>query len=787
MLLVNFLSQNFLKQSLGGTADLVAKNNIDLIDRIIYRRLERWESYIGSNNSLYEFLRKSNKEFGKINNLEELFKEKDSEWVKDNTEKNPAISKVLNNELSYELQGKTKFYNEKYSFDVFPEVFVTNKYGAILASTGITSDYYQADEEWWQQAKENEFYISDVSYDDSSKTNSVEICIKIEDENKDFLGVLKAVFNIKDIEDAIEIAKQNSINELGNESIQLSLFKSKGELIYSTAKEEDVEIDLNKEEHEIYTQVAQKTGIEKLYSQHESTGYLDFKGKGWVLLVTQNTSEIFSPLSSLNTIILITIFISAIIVFIISNVFAKAISKPIEELNKGVEIISKGDLNYKVGMDTKDEMGELSRQFDVMTQSIKEARADVNKKVEQQTEKINEQKEKLEKQQDSLINVLDEVQSAKTKAEELAGDLKKFQLAVDNASDQIVITDKEGIGIYANNALEKITGFKKEEVIGKKVGTKELWGGLMDKEYYEKMWKTIKTGKKILVDEVKNKRKSGEYYEAQVNISPILDPKTGEVLFFVGIERDITKAKEVDRMKTEFISLASHQLKTPLSAMKWFGEMLLNGDAGKLNKEQEEYTKNIYESNERMISLVNALLNISRIESGRIIIEPEETSLNELIEKEVLTSLKKKADEKKINLVISINKNLNKVMVDKKMIAEVYSNLISNAIKYTKEGGEINIFVSTKGDEIVNQISDNGYGIPKEEQDKVFSKFFRATNTSKLETDGSGLGLYLIKAIVESSGGKIWFESEENKGTTFWFTLPKEGMRAKKGDVHLNN
>lgn len=400
-------------------------------------------------------------------------------------------------------------------------------------------------------------------------------------------------------------------------------------------------------------------------------------------------------------------------------------------------------------------------------------------------EDIIKQNEELEKTKRVMLNVLEDVQEERSRAESLASELEKFKIALDGTSDHVVITDSNGIALYANAGLERITGFSPEEVLGKKVGTKELWGGKMSPEFYEDLWRTIKVEKKPFVGEITNKRKDGTPYQALSSISPIMN-KHGVLEFFIGIERDITKEKEIDSAKTEFVSLASHQLRTPLSAINWYTEMLLSEDAGAITDMQREYLGEVSRGSRRMVELVNALLNVSRIELGTFAVQPEPTDVVELA-RDVINELKSKILEKKLRIEEVYAENLPKMMVDPKLTRIVFQNLLTNAVKYTPEEGKISISIAMSADETMFTIavSDTGYGIPKEDQSRIFTKLFRASNIREKETDGTGLGLYIIKSIIEHSGGTVTFESEEGKGTTFTLTLPVSGMRPQEGNKQI--
>ena len=256
----------------------------------------------------------------------------------------------------------------------------------------------------------------------------------------------------------------------------------------------------------------------------------------------------------------------------------------------------------------------------------------------------------------------------------------------------------------------------------------------------------------------------------KISIARVFDDKKN-YLGLMKIFYNLTREKAIDKMKSEFISIAAHQLRTPLSAIKWVIKMILEGDAGKLNTEQQELLNKGYLSNERVIRLVNDLLNVSRIEEGRLTFNFGKADFKEVLDMAVsnVNSLIIKNHQE---LTVKIPPKLPKIYLDKERIIMVLQNLLDNAIKYTPEYGKIKVIIEVDKQYLHVKINDQGVGIPAEDQPKLFSKFFRAVNVVKLETEGSGLGLFMIKSIIEKHKGNVSLKSEEGKGTEVSFTLP---------------
>lgn len=252
-----------------------------------------------------------------------------------------------------------------------------------------------------------------------------------------------------------------------------------------------------------------------------------------------------------------------------------------------------------------------------------------------------------------------------------------------------------------------------------------------------------------------------------------------------GAERRIRKEQaELEQAKNEFLALASHQLRTPISAIAWYSEMMLHGDTGELKESQKTHVKQIYDSNQRSAAIVDAMITVSNLQAGALAMHFETVDIATLCRRVVNTQKDAIQDEKQLS-VIEQYAALPKIDCDPSLMRTIIQNLLSNAFKYTPDGGQVTITTAPSDERLAPRskgsftvtVSDTGYGIPKNQQGKIFAKLFRASNIKAKDTDGTGLGLYIVKTILEQVGGRIEFSSEENNGSTFTVTLPLEGMK----------
>lgn len=247
----------------------------------------------------------------------------------------------------------------------------------------------------------------------------------------------------------------------------------------------------------------------------------------------------------------------------------------------------------------------------------------------------------------------------------------------------------------------------------------------------------------------------------------------GGVLLIINfiITNSFERMAQASRMKGELVSIVSHQLRAPLTNIRFSLDFLTSGKLGQVSQEQSEYHTILQENTKRMGDLVDNLLTVAKIEAGTFPLKKQPVSVVELT-RGLTKKFKPYIAASNVRVVLDIQGKVQNVLADPLWLEQVVENLLDNAIRYTRGGGEIRIIIVQKGSKVNFEIKDQGVGIPKEEQGYIFEKFFRSGNVLRQETNGSGLGLHIVKRVVELFKGKIWFKSKEGEGTTFYFTLP---------------
>ena len=422
-------------------------------------------------------------------------------------------------------------------------------------------------------------------------------------------------------------------------------------------------------------------------------------------------------------------FVTVTLGMFLSIIISSVIVRPVQRLVEATKGIGEGDYDVRLDETSSDELGLLASEYNTMA-------------------------EKLKKYREMNIS-------------QIVAEKRKSEAIIQNIDDGIILIGPDYRVKGINHAAAKFLRIDSVEILDchflEVVKNEMLFGYIKEANETGKS-PNIEGGKNIIT--LKNEGSESHF---QFSIIPIYD-KSGPILSTVLLLRDVTRLRELDRMKSEFVMAASHELRTPLTSISMSIGLLQENAMDKLNKEEKGLLLAANEEVERLKALVNNLLDLSKIEAGKMEMEFEKVPI-ELLFNKAISVMDSQAVEKGIQLTSEFSENVPDVKADSNKITWVLINLISNAIRYTQSGGMVKCSAKLIGDDVHISVNDNGAGIPIEYQTKIFEKFVQVKNSK--ETKGSGLGLSICKEIVKAHGGTIWVESEPGRGSMFTFTLPR--------------
>jgi len=414
-----------------------------------------------------------------------------------------------------------------------------------------------------------------------------------------------------------------------------------------------------------------------------------------------------------------------------SYYLSKRISRPITHFTRTATEIARGNFSERVTIESNDEIGRLAKIFNYMTTELRRLRdLDLNR----------------------LIN-------EKTKTESI----------IKNIADGVIGTDTENNIMMMNSVMERWFGIKERQCLDKPLESCISNNHLL--QFIRRVRDNVPAGSGVAETEITIKStKTWRNIFLQARAARVMNERN-ELIGIVTILRDVTREKEIDRLKTELVSMVAHELRSPLTSISGFSELLLDPT---VNREQsEEYATIILKEANRLSELINKFLDISKIESGKSQVKKSPMQICDVLDKVLDVNLHQ-AEKKGIVVSVKVAPDIPLVLADRDMIEQAVLNLFSNAVKYSPENTAIEIRLKDTDDAVLFEIEDNGYGISEESLPKIFDKFYRVSDNEHVrETSGTGLGLSLVKEIVEIHGGTISVKSKVGEGSTFSFTIPK--------------
>jgi PAS domain S-box-containing protein len=731
------ISQKSLKESVGNSSIFLAEEILNRIEQNIFLKVEELQKY-SKGSLLQKTVLESNREFEKLNSIEEYINRKDREWISASKDEiTPFMKNMISDELSDDLREEfIKFYKKKYGYDVFEVVSVANRYGANVAQTGKTFDYRQDDEEWWQVAKERDFYVSDVECGEIIETHGITIGVRIDDKKGNFTGMMRARVGAK------EIIREAEISTKKYETTGIKLITRNGKLIYETRAFKFLE-DVSEKEFfkkikgESGFFIAKEGGRERLFSYVQSKGYRSFEGHEWIFVVGHDTGEVLRPAFVLRNSMMVVSLILITLAISIAFLMSRSITKPIAKLSKGAEIVGKGNLEHRVELKTQDEIGELAVAFNRMTEKRQGAE-----------EALRESEE-------------------------------RFRKLFEQSNDAVLI-HKFGRIIDVNERTCEMLGYSEDQLLTMSI---EDLHPEKNRTESRRRVSTVHVGESILF-ETQFMKSDGTMVDVEVS-SRVIDQEKGIIQ---GIARNISKRKRLEAQlqraqKMEAIGTlaggVAHDLNNILAGLVSYPELLL------LEIPEESPLRNpiltIQKSGEKAAAIVQDLLTLAR----RGVAVTEVVNLNHIISEYVKSPEHERliSFHPNVHVRTDLETDLLNILASPAHMSKTIMNLVSNAAEAMPDGGEIYISTQNRyidrtirgydnveeGDYITLTVSDAGVGIHKKDRERIFEPFY----TKKvMGRSGTGLGMAVVWGTVKDHKGYIDIQSAKGKGTTFTLYFP---------------
>lgn len=451
-------------------------------------------------------------------------------------------------------------------------------------------------------------------------------------------------------------------------------------------------------------------------------------------LISLLFSAVFIPLLAINFLNLTPpiSYLIGVITTIAATLILFLILKPLDKFISAAKSLGEGNLNYKLDIRSNDELESVADAFNLMAGKLLFS----FQKLEQEKDVVASEKNRIDSVLSSII-------------------------------DGIIALDFNKNVEFINKTAENITGFSQSDLAGKPIDQfLHLYSD--QEEITPKTYCDISFNQTVTLIGKDSKR-------TKVNLTTSkIDGQVQTNLGCLLMLHDLSKEEDLERMKLDFISMASHELKTPLTSIIGYLSVFINENKEKISNDEIDLLEKSLISSQQLLTLVQNILSVNKIERDQMAVTPQSVDYQAILKK-VVEDLQNQAKQKNITLTLSLPQEvLPKVMADPIRIAEVVTNLVANSINYTNAGGKIDISTQITPVEATTIISDTGIGIPKEAIPHLFNKFFRVSNTTQQAAKGTGLGLYIAKSIINRLGGKIWVESEIGKGSKFYFTLPTD-------------